>query len=136
MRSQSVAVLAVLFCLGCGSDSPFEYIPVEGILTYEDGTPLPAEGIQLKFISLEAPVVEGASPRPAIAHVNSEGQFNQATSYKFGDGLIPGRHKVAILYAKGKDGKPLVPAKYASTQKTPLVVDANESPIEIKVPKI
>ena len=135
MRAPLLTGLLLSFCLGCGSGGPFRYIAVEGSVTYEDGTPLPAKGIQLRFFALDAPDVEGAAPRPAIAHVDSEGKFELATSYKYGDGLIPGRHKVAILYAKDKDDRLLIPADYASTSRTPLVIDTNELPLEIKVPK-
>ena len=75
MRVVAQVGVLLMVCLGCGSDSPFEYVPVEGSVSYEDGTLLPAGGIQLKFISLDAPAVEGASPRPAVAHVNAEGSY-------------------------------------------------------------
>lgn len=127
--------LALIFCLGCGDGGPFEYTEVEGLVTYEDGTTIPAGGMQLKFIALDAPSVEGASARPAIAHVDSNGRFQGATSYKYGDGLIPGKHKVAILYAKDRDGKLLIPSDYASTARSPLVIDTSLLPLEIKVPK-
>lgn len=120
---------------GCGSPGPFSYIPAQGVLTYEDGTPLPKGGIQLKFIALDAPEMENAKPRPAIAHLDAEGRFELVTSYKYGDGLVPGRHKVAILYAKSKNGDSLVPREYASTLKTPLVISTDDLPLEIKVPK-
>ncbi len=120
---------------GCGSPGPFSYVPVEGILTYEDGSSVPKSGIQLKFIALDAPDMENAKPRPAIAHLDSEGRFDLVTSYKYGDGLVPGRHKVAILYAKKKDGELLVPRDYTSTVKTPLVISTDDLPLQIKVPK-
>ncbi len=136
MRTCSVALgLAIVFCVGCGSNAPFQYVPVEGVVSYEDGSQLPAGGFQLKFISLEAPEVPGAKPRPAIAHVNEVGRFEQATSYKFGDGLIPGKHRVAFIGASSKEGKPLLPKAYSSTRKTPLIIDTADSPLEIKVPK-
>ena len=135
MRAQCLAGLLITICLGCGPGGPFKYVPVEGVLSYDDGTPVPIGGIQLKFIALDAPLVEGASPRPAIAHLNSEGQFECATSYKYGDGLVPGKHKVAILQAVDKNGELLIPDDYASTSRTPLIVDTAELPLEIKVPK-
>ncbi len=135
MRPRQLVGFFLVFCLGCGSGGPYRYVAVDGMLSYEDGSSIPAGGIQLKFIALDPPAVEGATPRPAIAHLDSEGKFEFATSYKFGDGLIPGKHKVVILYAKDKEGKPLIPAEYASTSKTPLVIDTGSLPIEIKVPR-
>ena len=128
-------VAALLFCIGCGSNGPFHYVAVQGTLSYEDGYPIPAGGIQLKFTAQDAPDVAGAFPRPAIAHVDAQGRFDCATSYKYGDGLVPGKHKVAILYAKDKESKPLVPKEYTRLTTTPIVVDTADAPFEIKVPK-
>lgn len=135
MRARQLTGVLLVVCLGCGPGGPFEYVAVEGVLSYEDGTPLPVGGIRLKFIAQDAPIVEGASPRPATAHLDSKGHFNCATSYKYGDGLIPGKHKVVILNAVGKGGKPLVPSDYTSTRRTPLIIDTSTLPLEIKVPR-
>jgi hypothetical protein len=91
--------------------------------------------VRLHFDAQDAPVVENAHPRPAVANVNEKGEFDCVTSYKYGDGLIPGKHKVAIEQALDRDGKLLVPKEYTSIATTPLVVDTNDSPLEIKVPK-
>ncbi len=45
------------------------------------------------------------------------------TSYKYGDGLIPGRHKVCIDLGSGPEAKSLVPKDYTSIASTPLEVD-------------
>ena len=135
MRTHRVAWALLAFCVGCGSGSPFDYVPVEGVLTYEDGSPIPRGGIKLKFFAQDAPEVEGASPRPAIAHIDSQGRFDCVTSYKYGDGLVPGKHKVAILDAVDAQGNALVPEEYSSTSRTPLTIDTSESPLEIKVPR-
>lgn len=78
---------------------------------------------------------EGTSrPRPAKASV-ANGSFSEVTSYKFGDGLVPGKHRVAIVYANDKSGKSLVPADYVDISKSPLVIDTADAPLAIKVPK-
>jgi len=135
MRARTLTGLLIAVCLGCGPGGPFKYVPVQGVLTYEDGSPVPVGGLQLKFIALDAPLVEGASPRPAIAHLNSDGQFECATSYKYGDGLVPGKHKVAIINAVDKSGELLVPTDYTNTSRTPLIIDTSTLPLEIKVPR-
>jgi hypothetical protein len=124
-----------LLCLGCGPRSPFDYVQVSGRITYDDGTPIPSGGIRLHFAAQDAPTVENAHPRRAIANVNDKGEFECVTSYKYCDGLIPGRHKVAVLEATDAAGKLLVPAAYTSISTTPLVVDTEEAPFDIKVPK-
>ncbi len=120
---------------GCGSDQPFDYMKVRGKLTYDDGTPLPASGVVLMFIAQDAPQVAGASPRPARASVDSNGEFTSATSYKSGDGLIPGKHKVSLGYATDSTGKLLVPKEYVDIATTPLIVDTGDGTIEVKVPR-
>ena len=117
-------------CIGCGSGGPFDYVPVSGTVKYEDGTPFPADGIQLRFDAQDAPKVENAFPRPGLARLNAQGEFDSVTSYKYGDGLIPGKHKVAI-----EAGPTVVAKEYSSIATTPLVVDTNDAPFDIKVPK-
>ena len=47
-----------------------------------------------------------------MANVDSNGEFDCVTSYKYGDGLVPGTHKVVIQAANERDGKPVVPKEY------------------------
>ncbi|MBX3427225.1 MAG: hypothetical protein KF688_16220 [Pirellulales bacterium] len=130
-----LSLVCVLAALGCGPQAPFQYIPVSGRLTYEDGQPIPASGIRLGFAVQDVEPRNGAHPRPAEAVVNAAGDFSSATSYRPGDGLIPGKHKVAIYYATDAQGKLLVPKDYAHASTTPLVVSTDVLPIEIKVPR-
>jgi len=132
-------ITVLLFCLclmqGCGeASSPFAYVPVEGKVTFEDGTPIPASRLKLVFDS-EAPPVGDAHPRPGSAGVNEQGEFKNVTSYKYGDGLVPGKHRVSLLYATDDAGKLLVPEEYTKGTKTPLIVDTADLPFEIKVPR-
>ena len=124
-----------LVCIGCGPTSPYDYVKVSGRIAYEDGTPIPSGGYRLQFSALDAPSVEGAHPRPGVAEVNDKGEFSVVTSYKYGDGLIPGRHKVAIQEVKDKSGHLLVPKEFTNVATTPLEVNTDDAPFEIKVPK-
>lgn len=131
-----IGLLATLpLSIGCGDGNPFEYIPVEGRVTYEDGSTIPASGMRLQFASLDVPPQNGMYPRPATATLDAEGLFSKATSYKYGDGLVPGRHKVAIAYARDAAGNLLVPKECTNLATTPLVVDTSQLPLTIKVPK-
>jgi hypothetical protein len=105
---------------------------VRGKVVFEDGSPL--TGGELQFVS-QAPAKGLAHPRPAAAHLKADGTFDAVTSHKYGDGLIPGKHKVAILNARGSDGTSLVPEKYTNSATTPLEVDTADAPLEIVVPK-
>jgi hypothetical protein len=138
MKAFSYFALCVLIlsAAGCGgSGSPYDYVPVSGKVTYEDGTPLPIGGFVIKFFALDAPQVAGASPRLGQADVGPDGNFSSATSYKPGDGIIPGKHRVSFLYANDKAGKSLVPTEYTVPKESPLIVDTANLPLEIKVPK-
>ena len=135
LRTRLVLCLVCTSFIGCGSNSPFSYVKASGKIAYEDGTPIPVGGMELRFTALDAPKLEKAYPRPAIARVNEKGEFERVTSYKFGDGLIPGRHKVSIDLSNGPDSKPLVPKEYTSATTTPLEVDTANVPFDIKVPK-
>lgn len=129
-----IPFLSLLVVAGCGSSGPFEFVPVSGTVAYEDGAPLPG-GCKLFFVAQDVEAVGTAHPRPARANVDQQGEFDCVTSYKYGDGLIPGKHKVAIRAGSSADGKPLVPPEYASTETTPLVIDTADAPLLIKVPK-
>jgi hypothetical protein len=131
-----VSFVVVSQLIGCNSgSSPFEYVPVSGRVTYEDGSIIPASGMRLQFEPVNANPVNGMHPRTASTSLDGKGHFTDATSYKFADGLVPGRHKVAIAYATDKDGKLLVPESCTSLSTTELTVDTANLPLEIKVPK-
>src|ERR1041384_6176679 len=82
-----VAALAVCLTLslaGCGSKK----YPVRGTVTLEDGTPL-TRGL----VIFER--VEGGPPLTARGNVLPDGRYELSTE-KPGDGVPPGRYKVAI----------------------------------------
>lgn len=123
-----VALLAHLS--GCGSSgNPFESVPVSGKITYEDGSLIPVQGMRVFFHSLEPPK-DGKHPRPAVVGVGADGTFKDVTTYKYADGLILGKYKVALESSK-------VPKEYRLPTTTPLVIEVTKSGqfLEIKVPK-
>ena len=134
VRLLTLVVVLFLSSLGCGSGSPFDYVRVSGKATYDDGSPIPG-GCRLMFTSQDVAPVGNAYPRTGMANVDAKGEFDCVTSYKYGDGLVPGKHKVVVQAANERDGKPVVPKEYANLETTPLVIDTADSPLEIKVPK-
>lgn len=105
-------------------------------MSYEDGSRIPAGGMRLVFTSLDADHVGKFYPRPATANVNGEGKFGVVTSHRYGDGLVPGKHKVAVFYAKDKNGNLLVPKEYTNVSTTPLVIEVHDaSPLDIRFPR-
>ncbi len=125
----------LIACIGCGASGPFEYVPVTGKITYEDGTPIPASGIRLQFFPKDAPPKGESYPRSGAAFPGADGRFAYATSYKYADGLLPGKHAVSIDYATDSKGKLLVPKEYCHASTTPIVVDTAHLPMDIKVPR-
>jgi hypothetical protein len=89
----------------------------------------------LSFVAQDVAAVGDAYPRPGMAIVDAEGAFDCVTSYKYGDGLIPGKHKVVIQSVAEQSGKPVVPKEFLSAETTPLTVDTHDAPFEIKVPR-
>ena len=120
---------------GCGSSDPFEYVPATGKMVYEDGSTIPLNGARIQFYSQDAPQAANAHPRAALATLNADSEFDAVTSHKYGDGLIPGKHKVVIQADAVQSGKPIFPASCNNLAETPLVVDTADLPLVIKVPK-
>jgi hypothetical protein len=97
-RQQNGKKLAVALALllsaawhsGCGGDRP-QTVPVDGKITFAGG-PCPAEGY-IDFQPLEA--APGYTTHPGSAQFGRDGQF-AVTSFRAGDGLVPGRYRVHI----------------------------------------
>lgn len=127
----------LLWSLGCNSSNPFDQAQVEGSVTYADGTLIPGEFIEVEFHPLVPPKDARTHARPGRAAVDPKtGRFDTVTSYKYGDGIAIGRHKV-LVHSLNEDRKPTgaVPAKYQEVEKTPLELDSADSPLTIKVEK-
>ncbi len=129
--------LCVATLTGCsrGSD-PFSYVKVSGTVSYEDGSRIPASSLVLNFIS-EMPSDAKVRPKVGMCYVDAEtGKFDAVTTHKANDGVVVGKHKVTIT---DQGHKPLpaniIPAIYSDSVKTPLEVDTDNLPFEIKVKK-
>jgi hypothetical protein len=97
MRTMIVATacgLTLLLTAGCGG-SYEGLVPVSGTVTF-DGSPPPAAGF-VSFIPKER--VAGRPVRPATATFDQSGAY-QATSFKVGDGLFPGRYTATVTCNK------------------------------------
>jgi len=126
------AIFFSLALAGCGSNGPFDYVESSGSVKFDDGEPLTTG--RVIFQPLAQPVGD-AAPRAGVADLSDSGKFNSVTSYKPGDGLVPGQHKVAIMYAVDENGVSLVPQEYTSIGTTPLTVDTANLPFEITIPR-
>jgi hypothetical protein len=126
---------------GCGSSGePYTPIRVSGKVVYDDGSPIPTPGMQLIFDPEAPPLDAKTFPRKGVADVGADGTFSQATTFKPGDGLIPGKHRVTIFAPEGSGpqggkAKLKIPKECSDGATTPLLVDTAVLPLEIKVPK-
>ena len=79
-----IAICTLSGLVGCGGDSGT--VPVSGQVVFPDGSPLDHGIIEMRHTSL---------PHVARGEVDSNGKFTVST-YKPGDGAIPGDYKVAV----------------------------------------
>jgi hypothetical protein len=103
IRQARLILILALALSGCSSKN--QPVRVEGIVTLDDR---PVEGVMVVFIP------EGTISRPASAMTDSEGHFS-LTTFKEGDGAIPGDYRVVI---KKRDALPEPPAIDASDPKS------------------
>ncbi len=133
----AIGLLAVVIAVAGCSGEPYAYTHVSGRVTYEDGSVIPAPRVKVTFISQAPPVDKKTVPRPGVTDVDPEtGKFETVTSHTYGDGVVPGEHKVLVEALSATNVRlPLVPPEYSDVAKTPLRVNTKDSPLEIKVPK-
>src|SRR5262245_3029778 len=97
---------AVLGLVGCGDGNPPTY-NIAGKIVYEDGTPVPGATV----------VFQPADGKnyPARGQVKQDGAF-RLTSFKEGDGVVAGDHKVTLVGLPSADGpkptRPAIPSQY------------------------
>ncbi len=134
-----VALLALAGLCGCGGSDPFPYVKVKGTITYDDGSLIPADRIELRFISQAPPLNPQTYPRKGVANVDPKtGAFEIVTTNHYNDGVVRGEHKVLVQALRGKKEMQadLVPPEYGNLATTPLRVNTDDpSSFNLKVPK-
>ncbi len=124
-----------LICCGCGGSS--DHVKVSGKVTYDDGSLIPVKGLQVVFYPQVRPRSQAASPKseknPRVgrAAVNEkDGTFDTVTTYRYGDGLPPGKYVVTL-----EDVERRLPAEYASPDAALFHADTKDSPFTFLVKK-
>ena len=133
-------LLLSLVLTGCGKKEPFTHAHIKGKITYEDGTPIPADRVRVIFHPQAAPIDPKTHPRPGEVDLQPDGSFSDVTSHKYADGVVIGKHKVTIIPLDAEERElKVVPKEYMRVETTPLMIDttdfSEETPIEIKIPK-
>jgi len=121
-RFVSLATVCMLSTIvaGCGSDRPTT-VDISGRVLF-NGQPPPKPGM-VYFTPIEP--AEGYPRRPGRASFEADGRFT-ATTFDDGDGLIPGRYRVAVdcwdkpPRAEGPPSNSLVPPPYNQSGTSPL----------------
>lgn len=128
--------LAVGLTASSGCGNPHGTVPVSGKVTVKGESP-PGAGT-ISFTCVEA--ASGFPQRPAMAKFDTDGAY-QVTSFSPGDGLIPGKYKLAIECYEtppNMDGKPVksyIDAKYMNgeTSGFELDVEPKARPIQFNI---
>jgi len=97
--TSSIVHLCLLILLAGCSDNGLEMVRVKGRVTFE-GRELP-EHCTVYFHPVEVPA--GLPKRPAASRLREDGRPS-VTSWKTGDGLVPGTYEVKIQYYDPKPG--------------------------------
>ena len=118
MRTVSVlfACIAVALLAGCGDGRPTR-VPAGGRVLI-DGKPL-----ALGFVQV---VPEG--DRPATGKIGEDGRFS-LTTFDENDGVVPGKHRVAVMAVEPIDGSSQrlhVPKKYNDPATSELQIEVTE----------
>jgi hypothetical protein len=134
LRAKTLLVGGVLIIAsGCG-DKGLPLVPVSGKVTFAGSAP-PADGV-ITFTPIK--VQEGLPSRPGSGAFDKQGDF-QVTSFKQGDGLIPGTYHPNVTCWMGKPNSSdpssferlnYVPKDF---QAPPIVVDATKDTVEVAI---
>ena len=126
-----VSLAALAGVMGCGDRGP-KLASVRGTVTYK-GKPVPNGTVT--FIP--------ASGQHATGEIRPDGSYT-LTSFRPGDGAIPGTYKVVVVAIQDMTGRlpedrtplppPIVPNKYTSIATTDISVEVKEGENQIDLP--
>lgn len=136
-RFLSVIVCGILVCFfqaGCGGKTGPRFYKITGTISYKGK---PVSGASISFIP------QDKSARPARGTTDEKGQY-RLTTLDPGDGVVAGKHSVAIALRAPYDGpkpahvggaydeelqdlgKPLIPEKYFSPLTSQLMAEVTD----------
>jgi hypothetical protein len=122
-RSSAVVVAAGLLGLaGCGGPNLYS---VRGKVVWEDGT-------AARELAGGLVICESASGVGARGDIEKDGSF-QLSTYKPGDGALPGKHRVAVV--ENRPGEPppppLIDLSFSSLEKSRLEINVEHKTTEV-----
>ena len=140
----SLALLLTMALVGCGPKSPFALASVEGKITYADGSLIEADQIVVRFFPQGIPIQGKKAPRVGETRADvTDGSFSDFTTWKYGDGVMVGTHKVVAISLRatsygGEEPSDEIPQQYHDPKTTPLEVEvtgSGDSSLLLKVQK-
>jgi predicted small lipoprotein YifL len=138
----SLAAVALLAASGCGQKGP-KLFPISGTVKFKDGTPVqgPDYGrakITFTPASTDVDIKEGEIAQSgAGGDIEAQGRFTMST-YKKGDGVMPGKYKVLLRVWQGADDSTsAIDPKYSDRDATDIdvTVDGPKKDLEFAVEK-
>lgn len=109
---------------GCGDGRP-PRVPVSGRVLI-DGKP-----VSNGFIR-----VEPSNARPAVGKLSGDGSF-ELTTFEPGDGVVPGRHPVAVIAIESENGgmaiRHLVPDRYLQSHTSEIEIAIDEPTDDLQI---
>ena len=127
----ALALLLTVALVGCGAKDPFTLAPVEGKVTYTDGSLIKADQIVLKFIPQGISSQGKVAPQAAQTRVDvADGSFRDFTTLKYADGVMVGKHKVVAISLRSgalgiEEPTGAIPKDYHELETTPLEVEVS-----------
>ena len=125
----TLAVVLTVALFGCGQKDPFPLAPVAGKITYTDGSPIKADQIVVRFFPQGVAIQGKVAPRVGETRADvSDGSFADFTTWKYGDGVMIGKHKVVAIALRiaahgGEEPSDAIHKRYRDAKTTPLEVE-------------
>ncbi len=134
----ATALAAMVLLAGCARDRP-ETIPVSGKVTYEDGSLVPANRMELRFLAQPEVVRAKDYPPAATARVDTrDGTFSEMTTWMHGDGVIPGEYEVEVVrYGSEEEPGGIKAVRYRGDRVWPnsVTVSAESNTFHVTIPR-
>ena len=133
MRISLATLFLLAVTLGCGSK--VQTVKVHGKVAFTDGSVPKGEVARVHFDPVRADSQRVL--KEAAGEIQSDGSY-ELTTFKSGDGAIPGQYKLFFEVFKTYMGREsLIPARYADPAQTPftVTVESRNKPMEFKLDK-
>ena len=142
-QATAAAIAALLVAVsagGCKRSAQAPMIAVSGKVTYEDGSLVPANQLELRFRTTQPELFQEKDyPATATARVDTrDGTFREMTTWQHGDGVIAGEYEVEVTrHGNEQDPGGFEAEMYRGDRVWPskVTVAPDKTEFEIAIPK-